>query len=96
MQPGSFMFNTLSGGTALDPNTYVWDPTAVTVDTGAFQNSLAGDSYSTSFDLNGIGTRPVYGNFTPKPGPEPGSILGLAAIGFGLARWTRRRLRKMP
>jgi hypothetical protein len=91
MQPGANLFNTATGGTPLDVNTYVWDSNIVNVDTNAFQNSLDGGSFSTSFDLNGIGTRSVYVNFTPNPVPEPSSILGMAAAGMGLAGWARRR-----
>jgi autotransporter-associated beta strand protein len=91
MQPGANLFNTTTGGTPLDVNTYAWDPNIVNVDTSAFQNNLDGGTFSTSFDLNGIGTRSVYVNFVPNPVPEPGAILAFSALGVAYLRWNRRR-----
>lgn len=88
MMPGANLFNVQTGGTALDPASFVYDPSIVVVNTADFQNALAGGSFSTAFQPNGTGTFSVFVTFTPVPEPAEMMLIGAAIIGVWV--WRRR------
>jgi autotransporter-associated beta strand protein len=74
-------------GTLYDPGTNAFNSlTDFTVVSGSGSQSYDPTAYSLTVQSNNLVL-----NFTPTAVPEPATVLGLAAAGFGLAGWVRRR-----
>jgi hypothetical protein len=92
MDPTAQLFNVSTGGTAIPPANFSFDPSIVNVDISAFLNQTNGGIFSTTFGPNTSGTFSLFVNFTPVP--EPGSVMLTVAAASGLGWLVRRRQRR--
>jgi autotransporter-associated beta strand protein len=91
MEPGAGLYTSLSGGSPVNPSTFVYDPAAVAVQTSGFQNPTLGGVFSTAFEPNGLGTYSLFVTFSPSAVPEPGTMALVGLGGLGLSWLSRRR-----
>ena len=94
MLPGAMLYTALSGGTPINPSTFVYDPSIVSVQTiGTFQNPTFAGVFSTTFGPNDSGTYSVFVTFTPSGVPEPGTLAltGVAVAGMAFCAGAANR-----
>jgi hypothetical protein len=89
------LYDVQTGGTPVDPAVFAatYNPAIVFVDTSLFANVVPPTAqFSTEFAANSIGTYSLYVTYSPVPEPGTLSLVGAAAIAWGIRRRSGRRL----